>query len=265
VDAGLAPLERLVAAMIRRGDLDAVIELAQWERGLKLEAHLVDARWREDQLVLTVEAKLVDAGGTTVALTDSGHGPVLTPPVPPELLTELGHDVLAVVDNSVRVSVVLIDPLGAFHFLPGTSEQMSSLELRTAAVARLHPEGVRDEDRLADDRFTVAARFRGFGWKLTEPVSRGSGGVRGSLPASKSMVLGHSQRRVSLAWKEGQLRVVVGAPPPARGQDTLQTQLYGVARGLPDPVARTLRDLRHRLRSLRGGRDVPVRTPRRRG
>jgi hypothetical protein len=80
VDAGLSPRERLVACLLRIGDLTALLRLADWENNLQFSARLLGAMWRDGALVLEVEAALADGESNPVELSEQGRSLILMPP-----------------------------------------------------------------------------------------------------------------------------------------------------------------------------------------
>jgi glycosyltransferase involved in cell wall biosynthesis len=173
VDAGLAPAERVVAALLRAGNLPALVQLADWEKGLRLEARLRNAQWRDGALELDVEAVLVDSADNPVELRDRGGARELTPPLPMDVLETLPPGTLDVSDGGISLN------LAARHretrseqYLPGSSTVEDDLRLTATATAHLPvsaPAG--DAEPLSDGDWELFADWRAFGWTFRPPVT----------------------------------------------------------------------------------------------
>jgi glycosyltransferase involved in cell wall biosynthesis len=103
VDDGLQPLDRLAAGLLRAGDLASLLELAEWEAGLRLDAVLHRASWMDGDLVLDVATTLVDGAGESIALV-GGSELSEALPLPAELLEALAP-ALVISDSTVSLQL----------------------------------------------------------------------------------------------------------------------------------------------------------------
>jgi poly(ribitol-phosphate) beta-N-acetylglucosaminyltransferase len=173
VDAGLAPAERLVAALLRAGNLPALLQLADWENGLRLDASLRNAQWRDGAFVLDVAAVLVDTADSPIELRDRSGSREMVPPLPVDVLEALPPGTLDVGDGTISLS------LAARHretrseqYLSGSSTVPDSQCLTATATARLPVSPASgDAEALTDGDWEVFADWRAFGWTFRPPVT----------------------------------------------------------------------------------------------
>ena len=250
VDAGLRPVDRLVAALIRRGDFDAILELARWEAGLVLVARLTDAAWRNGALELAVQAELVDSNGVPVPVSTTATGRAIAPPLSAQLLAEVGAPTL--VDQlPVALNIVLQHgATGSEVKLPSRRQAHDDETLSLSVRGQLKPAG--NAQALTEAVWDVAVRFRALGWNLAAPVTQSEDAPTVPL---QPHALGGPGRTLRLCWQEsGQLGVDVGPADtsgPHRSSTALQSPLFVALDRLPPPVARRLRGLWRRLKPTR--------------
>ena len=248
VDAGLRPVERLVSALVRRGDFESILSLAHWEQGLKVVAHVTDAGWRDGALEFAIQATLVDAEGTVLSLDSTASGPAIRPPLPEAVLAELSPQVLNVDGRTVKLDVVARHaPSGSEVLIPSRNEGAPGPELSATVRARLDPDDPRKP--LADAAWNVAVRFRAFGWTFIAPVTRSADGAR--IPP-RPQAVGTAARKVKPVWrKSGQLGVKVGSANNRardRTSPAPRSHLHRSLDRLSPPLARRLRRLTRRFR-----------------
>ena len=255
VDAGLRPMDRLVAALIRRGDLEALLELARWEVGLRLAVHLTEARWRDGALVLAVRAELVDPDGNPVPLRESSAGRAIAPPLRGELLAELPPEIL-VEEAPVRLEIVARHVrTGAERFLPPRSRHQD--DHAVAASVRGHLTSGRNGPGLAEGVWDVSVRYWAYGWNITTPVARLPGVA--TLPLEPSRAGRGGQELLPFWNASGQLSIKVG-PVDRRNKEkpfAVASLMYRLLDRLPHTVARRLRGLVRRIRAVGHKRPVP--------
>jgi glycosyltransferase involved in cell wall biosynthesis len=180
VDAGLQPLDRLAAALLRAGDLATLKQVAEWETDLRVRARLDSARWRDGALVLDVSAGLVDGEGKPVELTNHGGSRVLTPPLPPDVLAALPAGTLDAGEGAVTLNIFARQRGGGVtQFLSGGAALEDSLVLHATSTTCL-PVTARsgDVEPLTDGVWEIVADWRGFGWmfkpRVTTPAAPGA-------------------------------------------------------------------------------------------
>jgi glycosyltransferase involved in cell wall biosynthesis len=187
VDAGLSPIEHLVAWILRNGDLAALVEVADWESKLRVQARLQSARWDAGNLVLDVAGTLVDGAGKPVVLQAGAGSRVLTPPLPPHVVEALPPDLLEVGNRGISLDLFArhLDT-GTVQFLPGSSAAEEGQRLSASSTSRI-PTSSRlgDVEPLADGIWEICARWRAFGMTFSPRVN-----VQGQAPAGEDPVGG---------------------------------------------------------------------------
>ena len=207
VDAGLQPLQRLVAALVRIGDFEAVRALAHWEADLQGVAQLTRARYHDGALKMAVSARLVDSANAAVAVRSTPTGRILAPPLPAALLGELDPGTLDIGDRAILLDIVIEHgATGVKSFLPRSGKRQEDDAAAASVRGRIEPGG--ETLGLAEGTWDVAVRLRAFGWTFTAPVTS-SGADQAALPGPA--VIGTPGRAFTLSWSEsGQLRLDIG-------------------------------------------------------
>jgi len=204
VDAGLSPLEHLVARLLRSGDLPALLQLATWESNLRVQAHLRGTRWEQGSLVLDVAAVLLDGADKPVKLQARNGSRVLMPPLSPGITESLPPDLLEVGDRTVSLDLFARHTgTGTEQFLSGSLSPQEGPGLSATSISRLPVSaGSGGAEPLTDGTWEIFARWRFFGWIFSPPVTvpaHAAGGDAAGGPA----LIGAAAR---LAWPHRTLR-----------------------------------------------------------
>jgi glycosyltransferase involved in cell wall biosynthesis len=173
VDAGLSPLERVVAGLLRTAGLSALLQLAEWENDLKVSARLRGSVWRDGALVLDVAATIVDGEGKPVELAEHDGSPVLVPPVPADVLEALPPNAMDVSGGTVSLDLFARHTgTKVQRFLPGSISARSGQSLTTTTLSRLPVfTDPGDPEHISDGVWEIHARWRVFGWTFSRPVT----------------------------------------------------------------------------------------------
>ena len=175
VDAGLSPLDHLVARLLRTGDLPALLQLADWESKLKVQALLRGIRCEDGALVLDVAGVLFDGMDNPVELQDRDGSRVLMPPLPSGILETLPPDLLDVGDSTVSLDLFARHKeTGTEQFLSGAVGAGPGLGLGATSLSRLPVDtesADTDSAPLIDGVWEVFARWRAFGWIFSPAVT----------------------------------------------------------------------------------------------
>jgi glycosyltransferase involved in cell wall biosynthesis len=187
VDAGLSPIEHLVAWILRNGDLAAFVQVADWESKLSVQARLRGARWHLGNLVLDVAGVLVDGTGKPVELRASAESRVLTPPLPPHIVDALPPDILEVGHRAISMDLFARHlETGTVQFLPGSHDAEEGLRLAAISISHLPiAAGFGDVGPLSDGIWEIFARWRAFGMTFSPRVN-----VRAQAPGDDDPVGG---------------------------------------------------------------------------
>ena len=240
VDAGLSPLEHLVARLLRTGDLAALLQLAEWESKLRVQAQLRSTRWDDGGLVLDVAGVLVDGADKPVELADRNGTRVLTPPLPSDIVESLPPDLLNIGDRTVSLDLFARQTgTGTQQFLSGshTAEDGSGL---AAASMSCVPVDARsgDAEPLADGIWEIFARWRAFGWTFSPPVS-----VQAPTPGGEDLLGGPA-----LIGSAPRL-----ATPHRSSRGNLRVELTGASPAIPTTVPKLRVDRDRSTASVQGG------------
>ena len=195
VDAGLSPLDHLVARLLRSGDLAALLQLAGWESNLRVQARLRGTRWDEGTLVLDVVGVLVDGADNPVELQARGGSRVLMPPLSSGIAESLPPDLLDVGDRTVSLDLFARHTgTGTEQSLSGTYSAQEGPGLSAASISRLPVSaGSGGAQPLTDGIWEIFARWRAFGWIFSPPVTV-SAQAGGGDPAGGPALIGASAR-----------------------------------------------------------------------
>ena len=190
VDDGLPGQQRLLAAVVRHGDLDDVIELTTWSVGVRLDVELRRVRWRAGALDLEVQGRLHADGGPLVrrrgdrlvlACPAAGKAGAILPDVTVDLKRARAQVVVKLRNDGTDVRT---SGTQRVDVLPDGSLAVSlstALDPQTAAAGAPLKAGVWD----------ISARVAALGWALQRRVpADGSVAAYGGLAA----VLGGTPR-----------------------------------------------------------------------
>jgi glycosyltransferase involved in cell wall biosynthesis len=196
VDAGLSPLERVVAGLLRTAGLSALLQLAEWENDLKVSARLRGSVWRDGALVLDVAATIVDGEGKPVQLSEHDGSPVLVPPVPADVLEALPPNAMDVSGGTVSLDLFARHTgTKVQRFLPGSISARSGQSLTTTTLSRLPVfTDPGEPEHIPDGVWEIHARWRAFGWTFSRPVTPQARTPGDHDPVGPPAVMGATRR-----------------------------------------------------------------------
>jgi poly(ribitol-phosphate) beta-N-acetylglucosaminyltransferase len=196
VDAGLSPLDRLVARLMRDRDVSSLVRLAKWEGGLTVSAQLDSARPGDGHLALDVSAELLDDNGDPVVVRLRDGARVLAPALPPEVLDRVPDDVLDLgnAPHSLDLFVRKVGD-GTQEFLAGRSTpEDARLSATTTARLVVATAAGGSTAPLSDGVWQVLAQWRGLDWTLNTHVRTPPRGKRQFDRLDGPAVLGQPPR-----------------------------------------------------------------------
>lgn len=213
VDAGLPPVERHLAALARREDLDGLLAFAHWEQGLGAAATLTELRWEGPGLRLAVEAALVDGTGAGLA-TEDGRLEVSEPAGAAGEGSAGGAGAVSLTTSEAKP--VLVDLLlvgrdsGEQHYLltTSTTPQGRHAPVGGRVEVLLDPLTAATGAPLTRGIYDVSVQVRAYGWAKTVRV--GSTRAAGLDRAPRPGLVGTPSSLVTPYWTDkGNLSVDV--------------------------------------------------------
>ncbi|WP_417235163.1 glycosyltransferase family 2 protein [Arthrobacter sp.] len=210
LDALLSAADRLRSHLLRQGCFDALLELSAVDRGMRLDMHTTDVRWRNGSLEIRGNGTLVDREGVPVRFVRTADGG-LRRDFPPGVLESVPEAVADVIGDLERTTphIVIRDRTDNVDwFLPSRGNVVSwDADGETAVgfdfTARLDPQSAAFGAPLPDAVWDVFARLPELGYTAThrlkvEKVTHGA-------------ALHHGRQAIAYRTKPGYLALDLGS------------------------------------------------------
>ncbi|MFD1824942.1 glycosyltransferase family 2 protein [Mumia zhuanghuii] len=163
LDDGLEPVLARRAALLRAGDADGLVALADVDRGVHLRVDDAEVIWSGGRLGLAVTGTLADATGSALALVAGGEALYLPDDV------DRRHDVVPFLSDADVELYVRQATVGTEWSVPGRlrlqpTERDGVTELVTSGTLWLDPGTAALGSPLAPGRWTMLLRTRALGY-----------------------------------------------------------------------------------------------------
>ncbi|HEX5560904.1 MAG TPA: glycosyltransferase family 2 protein [Nocardioidaceae bacterium] len=195
LDALLTPADRARSTLLRTGDRDLLLALADLDHGHHLDIGATRTSWQEGSLRIEVEAVVVDRDGAPLPL-DRVDGRVVrrvpdrlraaTHPATWDLTDDLPRAVGEVVVRSRETAVDWLLPTDTEVRVGGTD---GSLRLEVSLATDLDPGSAACGGPLAEETYDVFARLSGLGYTPTRRVPGGAAHRSAALVEGRPVVV----------------------------------------------------------------------------
>lgn len=223
LDQQLSPAERLRSHLLRRGDADSLLRLAEIDRGIRLAPRAVDASWEGGRLRLEVFGVLVGADETPLAFEER-DGRIYR--LLPETLGDIPVELLDVTEAlrksygeiAIRGRDSSVDWLvpSAGSVLVGDHGDAKSIGFEL--VAHIDPERGAFGARLGDEVWDVFCRLNGLGYAATHRVKVDSVDSGAALVHGRSAIAYRTEPGHLAIDLDSRVRTVVGTARPTHAE-----------------------------------------------